>query len=807
MLNFPKQRLPYSSKVSEDFKWAKGVMESLLQFSPGQASPSGEFSTEYARKLSNYKLYNNQLDQKDFEKDCNPMGLEVGQFQDQIQPYNKTYNKIQVLLGEELKRPFNFRAVLVNTEGVRSKLQERDSMYRNYVYSKLQETLQSINALYVPQLVEDMSQEILPPEDVQKYIKYNYRERREILSENILNYLTKKLHIKDKKSDGFKHGLIAGEEIVYVGTTNGEPSIEIINPLGIFYHKSPETKWIQDSLYAGYRTYMTIGEVLDRYGKYISDKDLKKIEEQAFTGGALPDFTMGDSMAYGARDDSMFLDKMFNGTDGSYGGNTNSDILVQHVEWRSQKKVGFLTFTNEHGDEEEMMVSEDFTVPSTAVKEVITKDFGQKCTYYIWEENGAQFALEWDWIPEVWTGTKIGSDIFAMIGPKEQQFRAIDNPSEINLGYHGLIYNAMNATPVSLMDRMKPFQYLYFIVMHKLKRAIAQDQGKVFHFDVSMIDPKIGLEKTMYYLKEMNIDFFNPLTNGDQPGQSQRGKVSHSTDLSNMQNINNYINVLNAIDQQISDVAGVNRQREGQTGPSEAVGNTQANIQMSALITEIYFQAHTKLWEKCLTSLVAVAKEAWKSKSVVKQYVLDDNSLATLEMDADDLRDSDIGVFITDSGKEHEMFQALKAISDGLLNTNRASFSDLIRLYEANSASELKMGIEASEAKFIAVEQQKQQADIQAAQQAQQSQQQFELEKQEREFKHEVLIAEIESFKFQKDQDLNDNQVPDQLEILKLRQDSAHKERKLDLEEKRLQFDKQKSEKELAIKRSKPSSK
>lgn len=807
MLNFPKQRLSYSKKSASDFKWARDVMESLLQFSPQQRNIAGDYASEYGRKLSNYRLYNNQLDQKDFERVCNPMGLEVGQFQDTIQPYNKTYNKIQVLLGDELKRPFNFRAVLVNTEGIRSKLEKRDSMYRNYIYAKLQETLQSINALYVPQLVEDMSQEILPPEDVQKYIKYNYREKREILSENILNYLIKKLHLKDKKSDAFKHGLIAGEEIVYVGTNNGDPYLEVINPLGVFYHKSPETKWIQDSLYAGYRTYMTIGEVLDRYGKYLSKADLQKLEEQSFTGGAVPDYTMGSAMVYDIQDEDRFLSNMFNGGDGSYGENTNSDILVQHVEWRSQRRIGFLSYTNEHGDVEDEMVSEDFVVPDTAEITTIIKEFGQKCTYYIWETEGIQYSLEWDWIPEVWTGTKIGSDIYCMIGPKEQQFRSADNPNEVSLGYHGLIYNAMNATPVSLMDRMKPFQYLYFIVMHKLKKAIAQDQGKVFHFDVSMIDPKIGLEKTMYYLKEMNIDFFNPLANGDQPGQNQRGKVSHSTDMSNMQNINNYINVLAAIDQQISDVAGVNRQREGQTGPTEAVSNAQANIQMSALITEIYFQAHSKLWEKCLTSLIAVTKQAWKGKSIIKQYVLDDLSISTLEMSEDDLQDADIGVFVTDSGKEHEMFQALKSISDGLLNTNRASFSDLIRLYEANSASELKAGIEASEARFIANENQKQQADIQAMQQQQQAQQEFELEKQAREFEHEVLIAQIESFKFQQDQDSNDNGVPDPLEIMKLRQEAGFKDRKLKLEEKKLEFDKEKSAKELAIKRSKPSGK
>jgi len=95
------------------------------------------------------------------------------------------------------------------------------------------------------------------------------------------------------------------------------------------------------------------------------------------------------------------------------------------------------------------------------------------------------------------------------------------------------------------MDRMKPYQYLYFVVMHKLKKLIAKDQGKVYHFDMTMVPDELGLEKTMYYLQEMNIDFYNPLKNMDVAGAFQRGKVTNSTDMSNMQYIIQYINVLN----------------------------------------------------------------------------------------------------------------------------------------------------------------------------------------------------------------------------------------------------------------------
>jgi hypothetical protein len=82
--------------------------------------------------------------------------------------------------------------------------------------------------------------------------------------------------------------------------------------------------------------------------------------------------------------------------------------------------------------------------------------------------------------------------MYTMIGPKDVQFRTTSNPLKVKLGYHGIVYNAMNATPVSLMDRMKPFQYLYFIIMHKLKKMIAQDKGKIFSLDSTMVDPKMG---------------------------------------------------------------------------------------------------------------------------------------------------------------------------------------------------------------------------------------------------------------------------------------------------------------------------
>ena len=86
----------------------------------------------------NYKLFNNIINQKDFEAECNPLGIEVGQMEDEIKPYNKIPNKIQVLLGEELRRPFVYKAVLVSEDGIKSKLRRKNEMITQYVEGIMQ---------------------------------------------------------------------------------------------------------------------------------------------------------------------------------------------------------------------------------------------------------------------------------------------------------------------------------------------------------------------------------------------------------------------------------------------------------------------------------------------------------------------------------------------------------------------------------------------------------------------------------------------------------------------------------------------
>lgn len=354
----------------------------------GTSSVVNKPTSEYNRKLSNYQLYNNQINQEDFARECNPLGLDIGQFKDYIQPYNKTYNKIQSLLTDESSRPFAYRAILVNSSAVQAKLAHRETLIKEYVDSAVRSIISTMPDF---QSMENPPK-ALDPVQIDSYMKFNYREMREHKAQTILQYLHRQQDLADIKNDAFKHALISGDEIVYVGIRNGEPYVANVNPLRFGYIKSGEAKWIQKSLAAWSSVYMTPAEVLDNYT--LSDEEAKEVDATLSPSTHGLDFEMGKTHnylydPYGNTVPGVSQDQ----TIGQYGENHPTSILVTHVEWISQKRVGFLSFMNEYGDLQTDLVSEDFVIPEEAVKTKQTLQYSQKRTVYTWMQEDQEYSL------------------------------------------------------------------------------------------------------------------------------------------------------------------------------------------------------------------------------------------------------------------------------------------------------------------------------------------------------------------------------------------------------------------------------
>lgn len=774
---YPRQRLSFKEKMKNDKKWAKETYDSILinhldngaYPGPSYHATNNGHRSEYHRMLSNYQLFNNHLNQTDFERECNPMGLNVGKFKDEIKAYNKTYNIINVLLGEHLKRPWDYKTVIINNDGIKQALMETDSAIRTYLHESMQQLLSIVDReaqqmfdqagsseqqqeeirAQLDEQIASYVEKLVNPNAIQNYVGETTISRKEKAARKILEYYTIKDNFKDLQNDSFKHGMISGYEFGWVGVVNNEPRLYVRNPLGMMYLKSPEEKFIQNGFAAGFRTRMTSSDVLNELGQTLTDKDIKRIEDYRVGAKGSRYHKIGKEMVYPDYSPAYqhLKHQVANANnEGSYGLNRSlgDEWIVYHLEWVSQRKVYFAKFINKYGDEQIELLGEEFEIPEYAESKTVIKSSGKRQKQWVFDG----YIVEEGYIPEVWQGYKIGDDMYTLLQPKEHQFRSIDNPNRVKLGYHGLAYSNMNASNIAPMDRMKPFQYLYFITMHKLKELIARDKGQVYHFDVLTVDPKIGLEKTLYYLDKLDLDIYNSKMHAQAGTMHTASKITQSTSRSNMQFIMNYVNLLAYLDDQISDVAGVTKARQGQSSPYEAVGNNQQSITQSSHITETYFHLNSLHWKEMLNSFVNVASDLWKESGVFKRYVLDDLTTKTLEIQPGELDNAEFGLFINNAPRETEVFRKLEALAEPLIRTDSAKMGDLVRLFTANSVEELKGRFDKHDVeKQLQKEgeqkqaQQLQQQQIQAAQAAEKTKRDHELRIKTMELETDLAIA------------------------------------------------------------------
>lgn len=129
-----------------------------------------------------------------------------------------------------------------------------------------------------PQQMQQQMQQAIQaktPKEIEEYMRREYQDAKRNPRSKILNYVEKKLTLKQKFSKGWKHALIAGEEIYWTGIVNGEPEVRVVNPLYFDYDKDPDLDNIEDGQWAKYTMRMTPGSVVDVLVNTFLKKKLK----------------------------------------------------------------------------------------------------------------------------------------------------------------------------------------------------------------------------------------------------------------------------------------------------------------------------------------------------------------------------------------------------------------------------------------------------------------------------------------------------------------------------------------------------
>lgn len=713
---FPAQKMSSKQKNEDWFKRCVDAGESMLYYRNGL---NREKQLEIER---NYNIYDGIAIPEDMEKVFNPMDIEGITFPSEAKNYPICAPKIDLLIGEEYLRKDNWIIRSINESAISSKQEYQQKMLMDMV----QEYVKSES------FDEESAQKEI--QKLGKYLKYTWKDMAELTASRLLHYTYKEQNLKKKFNEGMQDLLISSREIYRIDEAANELIVEKVDPRNLHMMGLSKNFRVEDSDIIIHIQYLPIGKVVDEFHEYLSSEDI------AFLEGGIADKQGNSVLNYAYVNPRMYYplsvseqDPRMIEVDNGYTNygfvgpfDSRGNVRVVRLRWRGRRKLGKVTYIDDHGDSQEKWVSEYYK---------IDKSMGE--------------TVKWIWVNEAYEGTKLAGKIYVKMQPRKVQIRGLNNKSKCDLGFIG------TDCGVSMMSRMAPFQFAYNIYMRRLELLVARFGGPIIELDTSKIPDDWDLDKWMYYLHILGYMVVDPFNEGKK-GAAQGKLAGNMTATSNRaispeigQFIQQNIAMLNYIENQLGAIAGVSKQREGEVDNRETKGGVERAVTQSSHITEKWFTVHEDTKRRVLQACVDMAKQIYKGKNLKADFILDDTSRMMLDINGDDLANADLDLFVNSSSDDMKIRQSLEGLAQAFAQ-NGSSASTLLNVLKSESIAEMTHILEEDEEQRSAAAQKQEQAQLESKEKLQMlmledKQKDRDLEKYKIDKDYEIRLLEIQA--------------------------------------------------------------
>lgn len=657
-----------SMVVSEKEKtqdWCRQVLTAVTSY---MGAEGGTHYSSRAKDIRNYQIYNGVLSQGDYAYITEQYGLT---YPARLVNYPIIAPKIDLLIGEELRRPIDMKVTTVNKDAVIRK-------HDHKVGLMMKSLLQDFHA----EMQEEMNIDVLSegqgmpvPEDIETYMKYNYREMIEETAQDGLEYVTNRYNIKDVFKEGFRDLLITGKEFYKVNIQNGDPYARRIDPRNIVFDDSFHSDYLDEATWVGEERWLSINEINDEYKDSLTTDDLLELDKMRnlYLGGDLANYNSS-----------------FEWVDVAHG--REARIRVVSCEWKSLRAIKFKLSDNKYD-------------PSRPFRKMV------KDTYR--KRKGE--TVETKWVDDVWEATLIGGKILVNARRRDNQVRSIDDPGKTPLSYVGCIKGNTTGATASLVDLLDNIQMLYNIVVYQIELAMARSGGKAVVYDVSQLPTNVGMDiqQVLYHLK---TDGIIPINSKDEGNQMSSFNQFQQIDFTLSQSVQQLINLKVMLEDMAGQISGVTKQREGAVGQYEYVGNVQRSVVQSATITESWFYSHGEAKQRVLERLCNLMKVCWAGGKKAGM-ILGDGAYKFLNV-MPDIALQDFGLYVGDSGKDDSMKQVVQQLAQSALQAGSIDMLGVIKVLRSDTMTEAEKVLEQAMSEMKKQQQESMQEQMQAQQAA-----------------------------------------------------------------------------------------
>lgn len=338
--------------------------------------------------------------------------------------------------------------------------------------------------------------------------------------------------------------------------------IRPLSPLNVFVDENPESPYVKNSYRVVVRSWMTKAQILNKYGKDLSKKDIQTLEDSW---------------------------------------DTDYDSSTYYIRHNVEGSTGILA-----GDE--------VVIPGQPITQ------HREITDFI-----PVYEVEWletdkDYVMQRYETVRIGDDIYILKGKNEEVIRSKSNPNYCGLSVNGVYFTNRSNKPYSLVLTCASLQDKYDILHFYRDRLIASSGTTGDFVDVSMLPTFLGvtlperLQKFIAYKK----GGIAPI-DSSQPGRMETGQASMNTifngfdDTLKVQAVQAIQLAIDSVEQTVSSITGVFRERLNGIEQRDAVTNIKIGQNNSFIITKQYYHQMDLIVNEMLLDCLNLAKVVYKN--------------------------------------------------------------------------------------------------------------------------------------------------------------------------------------------------
>lgn len=773
-------------KQKQDDSWVKNTMDYF----------SNKAYAEYMKNrntfVRNYDLMKGILRRDDFYeeedvKSFTEMLTEDIDLPAYVKHYSIISTPINELVGEMSKRPDTYRVKAFDDDSQAEELEYKTELLHQYVMAQAKSKIIEKAAMQGTE-IPDEELEQMTMEEVKDQLD-SYTSVAEKWSNHVLTCQKMEFNLKEQSEEAFRDLCISAREyyLLYEDNSKLGFNVETVNPKNVWQLTTPDKKYSSDPTGRARGAYaigtvhvMELSEIIeavpeitkdeiDHLRSSLEDYGLINVRESNLGN---PDVNPGiDSIKYDTYDPLVLQERMLIESDIKENNDSLTDFLglssnvsafgykyvVVRAFWISKRKIGKLVYEDELGNIQSMLVDENYkggTIPN-------------------------EISIEWGWVNEWYQGVKVGPDIYHV-----KPFKLLNYSPII-----GTIYEQKNTEARSLLDMMKPFQVIYNVCMNQLFGLLKKEIGNVASINIRRI-PKLkdGDDQDAIDMWEVEARERGIVFDDDSP-ENTKAPVSNTSiakniDLTRTNEIQSRYNLAVQMKNECWELIGMSKQRLGSIPASETATATNTAVQQSYSQTEPLFVAHEYVMGQLYQAIIDASQyiESSKEQSTLS-YITSEGESAFIQVNGNDLKFRDLKVFPTNRPEDTQMFNELRQLAQAVIQ-NGGTLYDVIELYSTKSMRQMKKTFkdlrdrlwkqqeDAQKLEQQKLEQQQQIAQAQIEEMARQKSEEMANENYQKELdrinKKEIAIIQATGFGNVESEDVNQNAVPDVMEVSKL---------------------------------------